>query len=111
MARSFTERLTTAQQRADLTISDLAVWFSRPRSTVNTWVAGRTPSGPSGRLAHLALECLEWGLAQRILTFKRRDWVLPIPVELNSVDRPGYVEGTRDAIAAICRIPALRSAR
>ena len=103
MARSFTERLTAAQERADLTISDLAVWFDRPRSTVNTWVAGRTPSGPSGRLALEALERLEWGLKQK--------QGLPVPADLSGMDRPGYVEGTRDAVAASHRVSALHSAR
>lgn len=100
--RSFTERLTSAQEKADLTISDLAVWFGRPRSTVNTWINGRTPQGPSGREAVTALGMLEWAIT------KKKG--LPVPPMMSSMDRPGYVEGTRDTVAAHYRVPALHPA-
>lgn len=99
---SFSARLSTCMERGDLTVSDLQRWFDRPRATVNTWVNGRTPYGPSGRAALDDLKLLEWTIR------KRRG--LPIPKKLSQRTRADYIRGTRDAAIRDNRVPAVRAA-
>ena len=47
----FSKRLVRAAKVTDMTCSDLARWFDRPRATVNTWLKGRTPWGPQQKRA------------------------------------------------------------
>lgn len=103
MARSFTDRLRSCVERADMTISDAAVWFDRPRPTVRTWIEeGRTPAGPSGRLAFQRLDMLQSALHDRSR--------LPIPADLSWRKRAEYIRGVRDAAERNARVPKMRTA-
>lgn len=98
-ASPFSQRLRLVMRAADMTVSDLALWFERPRSTINTWVNGRQPMGPSGRLAVTRLDVLE-------RTIRGRKG-LPVPPELSGTERPSYVEATRNAAVKNNRVPPL----
>jgi len=102
MLDNFTERLTHCQERADMTVSDLARWFSRPRATVNTWLLGRYPTGPAGRLAIATLLELEREL-------KRRRYE-PIPANLTGKARAGYIRGMRNDAVRNSLVPRARAA-
>lgn len=108
MDDGFTTRLNRALAASDMTVSDAAVWFDRPRSTVNTWTKGRVPIGrigchvPSGRLALFRLELLEWALSTKK--------GLPIPSTVTWGSRSQYVRDTRDAAERDCGVPAVRAA-
>lgn len=102
MARSFSERLTWCMEKGDLTISDLSRWFDRPRATVNTWVNGRTPFGPSGRLATHHLGLLEEAVRSRHF--------FPVPEELSWRDRMVFIRGRRNDAERHTRVPNLRTA-
>lgn len=87
---TFPERLNACLDRGQLTISNLAVWFGRPRSTVKTWVYGRTPVGPTGRTALDRLTLLEWAITH--------GQGFPIPPMTSIPERPGYLRGVRDEL-------------
>ena len=98
----FSARLNALKVRADFTVSDLAVWFERPRPTVHTWTQGRTPTGPAGRRAERDLELLSITL--------RTDKRLPVPENLSITERPQYVEKVRDDARRSYRVPRVRVA-
>lgn len=85
-----------------MTPSDLARWFRRPRSTVNTWLQGRIPWGPMGRRALASLQLLEWAI--------KYNQGLPVPDTTSSTERPTYVQDTRDAAERYCGVPPVRAA-
>lgn len=85
----FSTQLRACQTRADMTVSDLALWFARPRATVNTWVNGRSPAGPSGRRAWERLQLLQQTLRNRS--------GLPVPDTLSWRERIKHIEGVRNA--------------
>ena len=99
---SFTTRLLWCKEHGDMTVSDLSVWFGRPRATVNTWVNGRIPYGPAGRLAAAHLTLLENAI--------RKNKSLPVPIDLSWTKRADYIRGVRDAIERNYRVPQMRSA-
>lgn len=101
MARSFSDRLGRCIAGGDLTISDLARWFDRPRATVNTWVNGRTPFGPSSRIAVLRLDLLELRVVRKI--------GFPVPAHLSWVEREKYIRGQRDDAERNTRVPDMRA--
>lgn len=98
---TFSNRLQVCMVRGDMTVSDLGHWFERPRATVNTWVDGRTPWGPSGRAALLKLERLEWAI--------RNKQGFPVPEELSGVKRPVYIRGIKYAVECNHRVPQVRA--
>jgi hypothetical protein len=98
----FTTRLVRAAAVTDMTTSDLARWFDRPRATVNTWLKGRTPWGPQAKRATKRLELLE-------LSMKLRKKYYPVPTELNWTDRAKYVRGMRDDAERHHRVPDMRA--
>jgi hypothetical protein len=100
--RTFTERLVRCAKFGDLTPSDLARWFDRPRATVNTWLNGRTPSGPSGRVAEHDLDLLEVMVRNKI--------GFPVPATLSWRDRINHVRGQRNVAERHARVPDLRPA-
>ena len=102
MLRSFPKALKWCMIHGDMTVSDLAVWFDRPRSTVNTWVNGSTPYGPAGRLAFYALGVLQLRIKQKK--------VLPVPATLSWLKRADYIRGVRDAAGRNSRVPQVRTA-
>jgi hypothetical protein len=82
----FTHELRTQSKRLDLTASDLAVWFARPRSTVRTWLANeRTPK--TGRVLD---ECA------RRLKLLRSTRALPVPYAVMKFERLAYVKRAFD---------------
>lgn len=101
--QNFSARLEWCMREGDLTISDLARWFDRPRTTVNTWVDGRTPYGPSGRLALRRLELLQNAI--------RKKWGFPIAETLSWKKRADYIRGLRDAGERRARVSPMRVAR
>lgn len=102
MAKSFAERLAWCKDKGDLTISDLARWFDRPRATVNTWVLGRSPYGPSGRLAEHDLHLLETRIRNRT--------GFPVPPDLLMKKRILYIRGQRNDAERYTRVPNMRTA-
>lgn len=101
---SFSERIGRCVKRGDLTVSDLARWFDRPRATVNTWLRGRTPYGPSGRKALADLEALERAIDERGGAF-------PIPVALTWQERIAYLSEHRDGGKRHNRVSPVRPSR
>lgn len=99
----FTTRLARCAKAADMTTSDLARWFERPRATVSTWLAGRTPWGPQQRLAFERLGLLEDSIA-------RRKEHYPVPANLTWTAREKYVRGMLDDARGHGRVPKMRSA-
>ena len=99
---SFSRRIHIAMRAADMTVSDLAVWFDRPRSTVKTWDDGRTPQGPSGRVAEWRLQLLEWAI--------KTEFKMPVPDTLSGTERPGYVRGARNDAERKSSVPQVRAA-
>lgn len=88
--QTFTQQIRACKERADMTVSDLALWFERPKPTVRTWVIeGRTPTGAAGRLAWERLELLKTALRNRT--------TLPVPAHLSGRKRPDYIRELRDA--------------
>jgi len=102
MELSFTERLDRCRIWGDLTPSDLARWFDRPRATVNTWLNGRTPFGPPARVANRRLALLE----DRI----RKQLGFPVPADLSWREREAYIRGQRDDAERLASVPDMRSA-
>jgi hypothetical protein len=106
---TFPERLNVCLDRGQLTISNLAVWFGRPRSTVKTWCYGRTPQGPTGRAALDRLTLLEWAI--------KYGQGFPIPEMTSIPERPDYLRGIRDGLeqrrtrAGGARVSGMRAAR
>lgn len=103
MAR-FTKRLEACQAVTQMTVSDLARWFDRPRATVNTWLNGRTPFGPPAAIAEQRLAMLEWSVKKRAAKF------YPVPASLSWKDREDYVRGMFDDAAANAGVSSLRAA-
>lgn len=99
---TFSDRLAACKRAGDLTGSDLARWFGRPRATVNTWVNGRTPFGPSARTAEKRLALLESSIAKKN--------GFPVPPDLTWIAREKYIRGLRDAAERNTRVPVMRTA-
>jgi hypothetical protein len=93
---SFHNVLLACQKKGDLTISDLARWFERPRPTVNTWINGRVPFGPQSRAVFQRLLLL-----REVVQDKR--W-FPIPPHLTWTERADLIRGVRDAAARHGRV-------
>jgi hypothetical protein len=94
---NFTTELRKAKKGGDLTISDLARWFDRPRATVHTWLAGRTPTGPAAVVARSDLLRLQWAIEE--------DHGFPVPPRLVHRHRVKYITDVRNAITKLYRIP------
>lgn len=78
----FTSGLRAQCKRLDLTASDLAVWFGRPRSTIRTWLEyERTPK--QGRVLD---ECV------RRLSLLRSCTAFPVPYDVLKFERLAYVK-------------------
>jgi len=98
---TFTERLQKCVSKADLTASDAARWFKRPRTTVLTWIEGRIPWGRDGEVACRDLELLEWAV--------KSDPKLPIPGDLSWQARKVYLNERYEHAARNASVPSLRS--
>ena len=98
--KDFPGKLQQCMTRGDLTVSDLARWFDRPRATINTWVNGRTPYGPAGRLAFEDLEALQLAIRNR------RGF--PVPANMSWSKRANYIRGMRNGADRHNRVPSLR---
>lgn len=73
-AKTFQKRLQACQRAGNLTISDLARWFDRPRPTVRTWVEDGNKPG-RGPLDAAHAEAL-LGLLETLIARKRG---FPVP--------------------------------
>lgn len=100
MAKSFSERLSATAAALDMTPSDLARWFDRPRATVNTWLNGRTPAGPAGRVAWQLLELLDKAARRKS----------PVPATLTGIKRAEYIRGMADDARRHAGLSSLRAA-
>lgn len=100
---TFSDRLNMCIVKSEMTTSDLARWFDRPRATVNTWVNGRTPFGPAAKKANERLTLLETSI-------KSRTDYYPVPAELSWVDREKYVRGMYDDAKRNLGVSAMRAA-
>jgi hypothetical protein len=98
----FSTRLVRAAEVTDMTCSDLARWFDRPRATVNTWLKGRIPWGPQARGAERRLVMLETSI-------KNRKKYYPVPAHLSWRDREKYVRGMRDDAERHSRVSDVRA--
>jgi hypothetical protein len=85
-----------------MTTSDLSRWFDRPRATVATWVAGRTPWGPQAKVAEKRLLLLEDSI-------KRREEYYPVPAHMSWKEREKYVRGMRDDAERHSRVSNVRA--
>lgn len=95
----FTTELRVTARRLDLTASDLAIWFERPRLTVRSWIEDtRTPT--TGRVLD---ECA------RRLKLLRSSRALPVPYDVLKPERPSYIK--RAFEHANAGVPARNTAR
>jgi hypothetical protein len=95
---AFVSSLRKAAGRLDLTASDLALWFGRPRPTLCVWLTRGTP-----RRGKVLDECA------RRLTLLQGSADLPVPFEVTMRLRPAYIKAAlRHADNA--RLPAGNSA-
>jgi hypothetical protein len=101
MPESFSVRLQKCVSKADLTVSDVARWFKRPRATVNTWMNGRCPWGPAGDAAFSDLDLLEWA---------GKHGQLPLPKRLTLKARMAQLNDAYEHAARNARVPSLRPA-
>lgn len=71
--KSFKNRLDTVLEAGNLRVADLARWFDRPYSTVNSWMLGHEPMGPPGDVREVmdALVRLEAAIIARELPLPR----------------------------------------
>ena len=99
--KAFSIRCVWVMERGDLTISDLATLLDRPRPTVNTWVNGRTPHGPSGRFAIRRLDLLQ--------DMVRKRHGFPVPEMLAGKQRVEYIQGIRDVVDKHVRVSPMRA--
>jgi len=102
MRGSFSERLEKCVSKADLTGSDVARWFKRPRCTVMTWLAGRTPWGPAGQVALDDLALLEWSV--------RNDPSMPLPARLTPSERMAAINERYEHAKRNGRVPSNHTA-
>jgi hypothetical protein len=98
----FSERLQRCVSKADLTVSDVARWFKRPRATVNTWIDGRNPWGPAGSVALSDLDLLEWAT--------KHSPHFPVPKRLTTKARMVSINDAYEHAARNARVPSLRPA-
>lgn len=91
MTLSFSERLGVVLAEGNLTVSDLARWFERPRPTVAGWVRG----GEVGReLAPLDAAFVSAQLVVLERRLKKREG-LPVP-RMAVSRRKTYLEGLKN---------------
>lgn|SRR5580698_2405820 len=103
MRESFSSRLGRCVSKADLTVSDVARWFKRPRATVDTWInLGRNPWGPAGDAALTDLELLEWAV--------KSSPTFPVPKRLTPKARMVLINDAYEHAARNARVPSLRPA-
>ena len=77
----FLKSLRDSRKRLDLTPSDLALWFGRPRATIKTWLEqDRTPRGE-----RVLAECV------RRLKLLQLSPAFPVPYEVTALARTKYV--------------------
>ena len=95
----FKRRLDAATRRGRLTASDLAVWFSFPRSTIATWL---------WRVS-MPREGSQFDELQRRLLLLEQSTAFPVPYEVRKNARRGYIEKAY-ADAVTRGVPARRSA-
>lgn len=92
--KTFSERLRAVLKRGNLSVSDAARLFERPRPTVNGWVK-RDLSPAGGPLdvdnAYLMLGKLE--------SFLQRSDMLPVPGRLSPLQRIRYIGKLRTVMA------------
>lgn len=90
---AFQDRLQSCLQVGNLTLSDLARWFARPRPTVKDWAEnGREPSGAPLDIehAHALLGLLE--------TMIKRKQGLPVPIGLTPAKRMAHLTQLRKKV-------------
>lgn len=101
MRETFSDRLSRCVSKADLTVADITRWFDRPRATVDTWLNGRTPMGPSGVAAEHDLQRLEWAISKRLL---------PLPPRLTLKARMAHLHELRADATRHARVPSVHTA-
>ena len=91
--KPFQARLQRALAAGNLTTSDLARWFDRPRATVRTWVEnGKEPSGPPLDVAH-ANALLD--LLEQMIKHRKG---FPVPVGLTTSKRLQHLQNIRKRV-------------
>jgi hypothetical protein len=110
-AQEFCARLLAVAGKHDLTASDLAIWFARPRVTVRTWMADEhRPDAARGAFKECA----------RRLDMLERSSDFPVPYEVLKHGRRAYIqkafinatnEGVSGSGASTGRAVLSRSAR
>lgn len=86
----FVKRLLAVASRLDLTASDLAIWFARPRPTMRTWLAlargNETNAHAPTTEGRIFTECV------RRLALLEGSADFPVPYEVLKHGRRGYIE-------------------
>ena len=82
---TFVSVLRETATRLDLSASDLALWFNRPRPTLRVWLDRGSP-----RRGKVLDEC-----ARRLKLLKRSKR-FPVPYEIRMQHRPDYVKAAFD---------------
>lgn len=94
-------RLTAVKKKAQLTISDLGVWFNVDRRTMQTWLAGVEPHACRHEQLNELLEQLD-----KAITSGEH---FPVPLYVNQYHRKAYILKVRDAVSG--RVSSARSAK
>ena len=88
--KTFQQRLQLVLHAGNLSVSDLARWFDRPRPTVKDWAEnGRAPSG-----APLDIEHAQALLGLLETMIKRRQG-FPVPLGLSPAKRLAHLKSIR----------------
>lgn len=93
------DRLKTLQKQANLTISDMGVWFHTQRRTMETWLSGTMPHPVKREQLHAVADLLE----KAIKSGKH----FPVPLDVTQYKRRSYIEKVRDAVTD--RVSSARS--
>ena len=88
--KTFQARLRAVLAAGNLTPSDLARWFDRPRPTVKSWVDdGREPSGAPLDVEHAQ------ALLGLLETMVKRKQGFPVPIGLSPQKRMQHLQDIR----------------
>ena len=95
------DRLKSAKKRAELTISDMGVWFEIYPRTMQTWLEGTEPHPCRHSQIKDCLDLLEKAIKQGCH--------FPVPLSVTQYERKKYIEEVRNAVSD--RVSSARSAK
>lgn len=95
------DRLKSAKKRAALTITDMGLWFTVKRRTMETWLGGVEPHECRRSQLNDLLDLLESAI--------KAGEFFPVPLSVTQFERSAYIEKVRNAVSD--RVSSSRSAK